>query len=65
MIVAEVSIEENDLTVSLESQDMRRDTIQKPAIVGYNQNTAGKGQDRFFQGPQGFHVQIIGRFVQQ
>ena len=44
---------------------MRAHPVQKPAIVRYNDRTAGEILDGFFEGPQGIHVNIVGGFVQQ
>ena len=44
---------------------MRRDPVQEPAIVRDHHDAAGKIEQGFFQRAQGFHVQVVGRLVEQ
>ena len=39
--------------------------VEEPAVVRDNQGRAREVQKGFFQGPEGFHVQIVGRLIQQ
>src|SRR5256885_1453586 len=51
--------------VYFDGQDVRGDTVEEPAIVGDHQHRARVLQQRIFQRAQGFHVQVVGRLVQQ
>ena len=44
---------------------MGGDTVEEPAVVGDHDGGAGEVQQRFFQRTQGFHVEVVGRFVEQ
>ena len=54
-----------DVAIPLERQDMRCQTVEKPAVVAHHDRTAGKIGDRLFQCPQRIDVDVVGRFVQQ
>ena len=43
----------------------RGDAIEKPAIVRNHEHAAGKLEQGIFERAQGFHVQIVGRFIEQ
>src|SRR5713226_2091704 len=58
-IVRIVSFEPNDTAFALEREDVRRDPIQKPAVVGYHHRASGKVFQRLFQGAERIHVEII------
>ena len=49
---------------AFEGKYMRCYAIEEPAIVRYYDHATGKIQYRLFQGPQGFDVKIVCRFVQ-
>ena len=44
---------------------MGGDTIEEPAIVRDHHHAAAEFHQRIFQRAQGFHVQIIGGFIEQ
>ena len=64
-VLGVVALEEGYLRVVLVRQDMGGDTVQEPAIVRDHDGRAGEVQQRFFQRAQGFHVEVVGRFVEQ
>ena len=51
--------------VTFERQDMRGQSVKKPAVVAYDDGAARKVFDRFFQGAKRVDVEIVGRFVEQ
>ena len=63
-IIGVIALKPQYLRIAFKGQNMGRNPIQKPAIMGDNHRATGKGQQGFFQCPQGFHIQIIGRFIQ-
>ncbi len=65
LIVRVVAREPGHLGVALEGQDMGSDAVQEPAVMADDEGTAGEGEQGFFQGPQGLHVQVVGRLVEQ
>src|SRR5690606_10283527 len=60
-----VAVEENHLRIPLEGKDVRGDAVEKPAVVADDHDAARKFEQAVFQGAQGFHVQVVGRLVQQ
>ena len=52
------------LTVPLEGDDVGGQAVDEPAVVGDHHRCAGEGQQGLFQCTQGFHVQVVGGFVQ-
>ena len=57
--------EEFDLRVAFKGEDVRRHAVEEPAVVRDDERRSREGQDGFFQRAQGFHVQIVGRLVQE
>ena len=53
------------ITLPLERQNVRRDAVQKPAVVADDHYAAGKIQDRFFQRPQRVDIQVVSGLIQQ
>src|SRR4026208_518187 len=53
------------LRVSLEREDVRRDAIEKPAVVRDHNGTSRKVAQRFLERSQRIDVQIVRRLVQQ
>src|SRR5207253_1278570 len=51
--------------ISLESQNMRRDAVQEPAVVADDDGTAAEGEEGVFQGTECVDVEIVGRLVQK
>src|SRR2546426_8376429 len=44
---------------------MGRDAVQEPAVVAARHTATAEPLEPFLQGPQGIHVQVVGRFVEQ
>ena len=59
-----IAIEESPLRITFTSQDVRRDPVQKPAVVADHHDATGKLLQGIFQCTQCFDVQIIRGFVQ-
>src|SRR5262245_18599665 len=64
-VILEVSFKPLHVAVTLERQNMRGDAVQKPAIVADDHRAAGEIFQRLFKSPQGFHVEVIGRLVEE
>ena len=65
LIIRIISREPDNLAFSLKSQNVRGDPVQEPAVVADHHGAARKVFQSLFQGSQGVHIQIVGRFVQQ
>src|SRR5476649_636931 len=64
-VLGVVTFEEHRLGVVFVRQDVSRDAVQEPAIVRDHNGGAREVQQGFFQGTQGFNVEVVGRFVEQ
>ncbi len=64
-VICIVAFKPLNVAVTLEGQNMRGNTIQKPAIVRNHYRAAGEVEQCLFQCTQGFDIQVIGRFVEQ
>ena len=53
------------MRIALERQDMRAQPVQEKPVVADDDRAAGEILDGGFQRLQGFHIQIVGRLVQQ
>src|SRR5262245_49840466 len=60
-----VALEPHYLAVALESEDVGRDAVQEPAVVGDDDGAAREREQRFFQCAQRLDVEVVGRFVEQ
>src|SRR5205085_7393415 len=65
LVSLEVALEPRDDGVALEREDVRRDAIEKPAIVGDDHRAAAERQQRLFQGAQRVDVEVVRRLVEQ
>ena len=59
------AFEEIYLRVALEGQDVGRDAVQEPAVVGDDHGAAGEVLDTFLQGADGVYIHIVGGLVEQ
>src|SRR5262245_40587668 len=53
------------LAIPLEGEDVRRDAVEEPPVVTDHDRTAAEAHQGLFQGPQGIHVEVVGRLVQE
>src|SRR5229473_2812744 len=53
------------LAVALESEDVRGDAVEKPAVVADDHGATAEVQQGIFQSSQRLHVEVIGRLVEQ
>ena len=51
--------------LAFEGEDMGADAVKEEAVVADHHGAACEIRQRVFERAQGFHVQIVGRFVQQ
>ena len=65
LVIGVIAFKPDCLTVTLKCKDMRGNAVKEPAVVRDHHRAAGKIQQCFFQCAQGFHVKVIGGFVQQ
>ena len=63
-VVRIVAFEPGHGTVALEGQNVSRNAIEKPAVVGYHDGAAREVEYGFCQSTQRLDVEIIGRFVE-
>ena len=59
------SLEPNDLAVALEREDVRRDSVEEPAIVADHDGTAGEVEQSLLERTQRVDVEVVGRLVEQ
>lgn len=64
-VLGVVAFEEHRLRVVFVRQDVSRDAVKEPPIVRDHNGGAREVQQGFFQGTQGFNVEVVGRFVEQ
>src|SRR5476651_1159329 len=64
-VLGVVTLEEHRLRIIFVGQDVGRDAVKEPPIVRDHNGGAREVQQGFFQRTQGFHVQVVGRFVEQ
>jgi len=60
-----VTVEPNHLAVAFEGENMGRNPIEKPAIVGDHHRAAGEVLQCLFKRAQRVHIQIVRRFIEQ
>src|SRR3569623_1574213 len=65
LVIGVVAFEPYYAAVALEGEDVSGDAVEEPAVVRDHHGAAGEVQLRFFQRPQRFDVEIVGRFVKQ
>ena len=53
------------LVGALPCEDVRGHTVEEPTVVGDHHGAAREGEQRVFEGFQGFDVKVVGRFVEQ
>jgi len=64
-VLGVVTFEEHRLRVIFIREDVGRDAVEEPPIVRDHNGGAREVQQGFFQGTQGFNVEVVGRFVEQ
>src|SRR5262245_3921082 len=60
LVVLVVALEPHGLAVALEREDVRRDPIEEPPIVGDDDGAAAEALERVLERAQGAHVEIVG-----
>ena len=64
-IVRVIPGEPDNLTIAFEGENMRRNSIQEPAIVRDHDGGTRKFKQRFFERPQRLDIEIIGGLIEQ
>src|SRR5687768_6123522 len=59
-VVRIVALEPDHLAVTLEREDVGCDAVEEPAIVTDDDGASGEAEQRFFQGPERVHVEVVG-----
>lgn len=62
-VLAVVAVEILDVTIALKRQNVRRDAVQKPAIVTNYDGAARKVFKRFFESTHRVNVEIVRRLI--
>ena len=65
LVIRVIALEPFDLAVALEGEDVSRDAVEEPAIVGDHHGAAGEIEQRFLERAQRVDVEIVGRLVEQ
>src|SRR6185312_14004169 len=60
-----VALEPDDLRVALEGEDVGRDAIEEPAVVGDHDGASRKAEQRLLERTQRLDVEVVGRLVEQ
>ena len=64
-VLAPGSLEPGGLRIALEREDVRRDAVEEPAIVGDHHCATREVEQRVFERAQRVDVEIVGRLVEQ
>src|SRR6185312_10943835 len=65
LVIRVIALEPHHLAVALEGENMRRDAVEEPAVMGDDDRAAGEFQQRLFERAQRVDIQIVGRLVQE
>jgi len=65
LVVLEVALKPFDVALALESEDVRRNAVEEPAVMADDHGAAGEIFQRFFERTQSVDVEIVGRLVEQ
>src|SRR5579864_1663024 len=60
-----IPLEPHHLRIALEGEDVGRDAIEEPAVVGDHHGAARKGEQRLLERAQRLHVEIVGGLIEQ
>src|SRR3954452_12711477 len=50
---------------ALVGEDVRRDAVEEPPVVGDDDSAAGELEQRVFEGAEGLDVEVVGRLVEE
>ena len=64
-VLAPGALEPGHLRVALEGEDVRRDAVEEPAIVGDHDGAAGEVEQRLLERAQRVDVEVVRRLVEQ
>ena len=64
-VVGPASLEPDRLAISLEGEDVRRDTVEEPAIVGDDHSAAREVEEGIFERTQGVDVEVVRGLVEE
>src|SRR5580692_2905548 len=65
LVGLEVALEPEPVRAALPGQDVRRDTVEEPAVVARDHGAAGEFEERVLQARQGLDVEVVGGLVEQ
>src|SRR6185437_12845396 len=65
LVCLEVSFEPEPVRLALVGEDVRGDTVEKPAVVAGDDRATRKLVERIFEAGKGFYVEVVGGLVKQ
>src|SRR5215213_8868344 len=65
LVLAVVAVEIFDFRIAFEGENVRCDSIKKPAIVANDDRASGKVLERFFKGSHRVYIKVVCGLVQE
>ena len=65
LVLAVITVKILDVRIALERQNVRRDAIEKPAVMAYYDSTTRKVFERFFERTHGIYVEVVCGLVEE
>jgi hypothetical protein len=65
LVLGEVAIEERDLALALEGEDVRRDAVERSAVVGHHCHTVCRLLEGVLLGTERVHIEVIRGLLKQ
>jgi hypothetical protein len=65
LVVADVALEPADLAVALEGEDVRRDSVEEPAIVADDDDATGERFQAGFECAERVDVEVVRRLIEE
>ncbi len=60
-----VARKERPLRIALSRENVGSDAVEKPAVVARHHDAARELEQRVFERAQGFHIEVVGRLIEQ
>ena len=65
LILLVITLEPNDFAITLESQDVSRDSIEEPAIVADNDRATREIKESLLKSSESIHIEIVSWLIEQ
>ncbi len=65
LVLAVIAVKVLDMTVAFERENMRGDTVEKPAVMRNYDRAAGKIFERLFKGSHRVYIKIVSGLVEE